>query len=268
LQPKAKGIKANGFLISSLLGVGFIVMAANFIGKSFATATTDLLFLPVSGILLVLAIIISVRFKAKGNFGSAYLFFAGFAGCWFSAEMVWMTNELYNQLNFLHYVNDYLYLSGYPFLLLFARYYLKSIESVISQKMLAYAFLTTIVFFIPTFYTTYSYNPNASMGQIIWAGIYPLLDAILLFPTVLGMILFFKGNVSFLWSLMFIAVLLNIIADSGFFYLDINRSYYSGSPIDILYLWSYVLFSFGIYSHIKIFKKRKMKSFDNLDELK
>ena len=243
-------------------------MAANFAGKSFATTTTDILFLPVSGTLFVLAIIITVRFKARGNFGSAYLFFVGFAGCWFCAELVWMSTELYNQLNFLRPVNDYLYLSGYPFLLLFARYYVKSLEIAITQKMLSYAFLVTVVFFIPTFYTTYSFNPNASIQQIIWAGIYPLLDAILLFPTVLGMILFFKGNVSFLWSLMFTAVLLNIIADSGFLYLDVNRSYYSGNPIDILYLWSYVLFSFGIYSHIKIFKKRKMRSFGNLDELK
>ena len=243
-------------------------MVANFAGKSFATTTTDLLFLPVSGGLVVLSIIIAIRFKARGNFGSAYLFFAGFAGCWFCAELVWMSTELYNQLNFLRPVNDYLYLSGYPFLLLFARYYVKSVEVVITQKMLSYAFLATVVFFIPTFYTAYLYNPDATLQQVIWAGIYPILDAILLFPTVLGMILFFKGNVGLLWSLMFIAILLNVVADSGFFYLNVNRSYYSGNPIDILYLWSYVLFSFGIYSHIKVFKKQKMKSFGNLDELK
>lgn len=243
-------------------------MIANFLGKSFATTTTDFLYLPVSGILFILAIILSIRFKGKGDFGKAYLFFACFTGAWFIAELIWMISELFNQSNPFLYLDDYLYLGGYPFLLLFSRYYLKPVKSAISQKMLAYAFLSTVIFLVPTFYVTYSYNPNASLEEIMWAGIYPLLDAILLFPTVIGMMLFFKGNVSLLWSLMFFAILLNIIADSGFLYLDVDRSYYSGNPIDILYLWSYVLFSFGIYSHINVFKRQKMKSYGNLDEFK
>lgn len=241
---------------------------ANFLGKNIATTTTDFLFLPVSCVLLILSVVISVRFKGKSDIGRSYLFFTGFAASWFIAELIWFISEIFNQLNPFPYVDDALYLLGYPFLLLFSIYYLKPVEAAISKKMLAFAFLATVVFLVPTFYNTYSYNPDANWDQIMWAGIYPLADAILLFPTVLGMILFFKGNVGLLWSLMFFAILLNIIADSGFLYLNVERTYSSGNPIDLLYLWSYVLFSFGIYSHIKVFKKPKMKSFDNIDELK
>ena len=268
MEPKTKGFNTYRSLVLALLAIGFIVMAANFAGKSFATTIVDLLFLPVSGALFVFSVMITIRFKAKGNFGRAYLFFAGFAACWFCAELVWMSTELLNQLTFLRPYNDYLYLSGYPFLMLFARYYVKSLEAAISKKMLSYAMLATAVFFIPTFYTAFSSNPDATIDQVIWGGIYPILDAILLFPAVVGMILFFKGDVSLLWSLMFIAILLNVVADSGFLYLNVDKSYYSGNPIDILYLWSYVLFSFGIYSHIKVFKKQKMKSYGKLDDLK
>jgi len=268
LEANLQRIRIHRFLIFSLICIGFTILVANFLGKNIATTTTDFLYLPVSGTLLILSIIISIRFGGKGDLGRSYLFFAGFAAAWFIAELFWFISEIFNQLNPFPYVNDFLYLLGYPFLLLFLIYYLKPVEAAISKKMLVYAFLSTTIFLVPTFYTTYSYNPNASWEDMMWAGIYPIADAIVLFPTVIGMILFFKGDVSLLWSLMFFAILLNVVADSGFLFLDVNKSYYSGNPIDILYLWSYVLFSFGLYSHIKLFKKPKMKSYDKLDELK
>ena len=268
MQTNIEKLKANRFLIFSLLACGFPVLIANFFGKHVASTTTDLLFLPLSGTLVILSIIISIRFKGKGNHGFGYLCFCGFAITWFTAELIWAISEFSNQFSSLSQVDDYLYLAGYPLLLLFTYYYLKPLGLAVSKKMLGLATLISIVFLTPTFYTIYTYNPNASLSQVLWAGSYPILDAILLFPTVLGMILFFKGDVSLLWSLMLFAILLNIIADTGFFYLDVDKSYYSGNPIDILYMWGYVLFSFGLYSHIKVFKKQKMKSYGNVDELK
>ena len=268
MKPSVDRVKDNRVLIFSLLGIGFVVLISNILGKNIAKTTTDFLFVPVSGTLLILAIIIAIRFKGKGSFGLSYIFFAGFAATWFIAELIWMNYELLGKSNPFPYIDDAVYLSGYVFLWLFSRYYLKPVGSAISKKMLGYAFLAMTVFLVPTFYTIYSSNPQASLQEIVWAGIYPILDAVLLFPTVIAMILFFKGSVSFLWSLMFIAILLNIVADSGFLYLDLDKSYSSGSPIDILYLWAYVLFSVGLYSQIKVFKKQKMKSFGKLDEFK
>ena len=268
MQTNVDKLKANRFLIFSLLATAFIVLIANFFGKHIAITTTDLLFLPLSGTLLILSIIIAIRFKGKGSHGIGYLCFCGFSTTWFVAELIWAFSEISNQLSTFSLINNLLYLAGYPFLLLFTYHYVKPLGIAVSKKMLGLAALTSIAFLLPTFYAIYSYNPNASLSQILWAGIYPISDAILLFPTVIGMMLFFKGDVSLLWSLMFFAILLNITADSGFFYLDVDKSYYSGNPINILYMWGYVLFSFGLYSHIKVFKKQKMKSYGNVDELK
>lgn len=268
MNPSTDKIKDNRVLIFSLLGIGFVILISNILGKEVAKTTTDFLFVPVSGTLLILAVILAIRFKAKKSFGISYVFFACFAATWFVAEVIWMNYEFFNKSNPFPYIDDAVYLSGYVFLWLFSRYYLKPLGAAISKKMLGYAFLAVIVFLVPTFYTLYSSNPQATLENIVWAGIYPILDAVLLFPTIIAMMLFFKGNVSFLWSLMFFAILLNIVADSGFLYLDLDKSYSSGNPIDILYLWSYVLFSFGIYSQIKVFRKQKMKSYKNLDEFK
>ena len=268
MNPSIDRIKDNRVLIFSLLGIGFVILISNVLGKDIAKTTSDFIFVPVSGVLLVLAVILAIRFKGKKNFGISYIFFACFSAAWFAAELIWMNYEIFNKSNPFPYVDDAVYLSGYIFLWLFSRFYLKPVGAAISKKMLGYAFLAVTVFLVPTLYTVYLSSPSSPLVNILWAGIYPIADAALLFPTVIAMMLFFKGNVSFLWSLMFFAILLNIVADSGFLYLDVDKSYSSGNPIDILYLWSYVLFSFGIYSQIKVFRKQKMKSYKNLDEFK
>jgi len=251
-----------------LLTVGFVVMIANAFGKETAIITTNLLYVPVSGGLLILSIIIAATYGVRGNHGKSYLSFAGFVVCWFIAELVWMISELVFHLSPFPKEAEWFYLGGYPFLLLFSIYYLKPFEKTISKKMLSYAFLTIMIFLVPTLYATNSYNQNSSLTQLIWAAIYPVADTVVLFPAVIGMTLFFKGKVGLLWSLAFFAIILNIIADSGFLFLDMDKSYHTGNPIDILYLWSYILFAFGIYSHVKLHKKPKMKSYGNTDDLK
>lgn len=261
-------LNPNKYLIFFLLVVVFVLLVVNMFDKHVTMAVTDLLYVLTSGGLLVLSIIIATRFGATGDHGKAYQLFAGFAGLWFTAELVWMFSELTNVPSSLAIDGDWLYLGGYFFLFLFSIYYLKPMMKAISNKMLAYAFLATITFLVPTLYATYSYNPTASLPQIIWAGIYPVADSVVLFPAVLGMMLFFKGQVNFFWSLACLAIILNIVADSGFLFLHVDQSYYSGHPLDILYAWSYILFSFGIYSHVKLYKKRKMKSYNNIEDLK
>jgi len=229
------------------------VIFANMLGKDFATLVTDITLVVSSAALLTLAVVISARFGIRGDHGTAYFFFACFAVLWFIAELLWMLSELVFQqpLDSL----DWIYLGGYPFLFLFSTYYLKPLRKQISKKMIVLASLAVTTFFIPTIYTTYSYNNDTSILSLLDAGIYPLADASILFPAVIGISLFFRGQVNFFWSLACIAITLNTIADSGFMFLYLDSAYYTGHPIDILYAWSYVLFSFGVYSHIKFFKK-------------
>ena len=268
MQTNLEDLRSSKFFLFCLLAVGFAVLISNIISKQIANVTTDLLYIPVSGGLLVLSTIIAIKFRGSGDHGKAYLLFVGFVSFWVTAEFVWLRSELVSHLMPFPEYADWFYLAGYPFLFFFSIYYLKPLRLAISRKMFSYAALATIVFLIPTLYTMYSNNPNASLLEIMWAAIYPISDAIVLFPAVLGLTLLFKGQVGLLWSLTCIAIILNITADSGFFFLDIDKSYYSGNPINILYLWSYILFAFGIYSHVKLYKKPRKKYYDNVDELK
>ena len=268
MQTNLENLRDNKFFLFCLLATGFTVLTSNIISKQIADVTTDFLYIPISGGLLVLSIIIAIKFRGTGDHGKAYLLFVGFVILWVTAEFIWLESEFVSHLvPFPEYI-DWFYLAGYPFLFFFSIYYLKPFRAAISKKMFSYAALATMVFLIPTLYTMYSNNPNASTFDILWAAIYPISDAVVLFPAILGLALLFKGQVGLFWSLTCIAIILNIIADSGFFFLDIDKSYYSGNPINILYLWSYILFAFGIYSHVKLYRKPKKKSYDNVDELK
>ena len=117
--------------------------------------------------------------------------------------------------------------------------------------------LIAIAVLIPNLYMTFENNSGEDKFAIALGEFYPVADAIVLVPSVIGVMLFFGGKVNFLWSLMLIGIIVEVVADTGFQYFSLDNSYYTGHPIDILFLWSYILFSFGVYDHIKIFKIRQ-----------
>jgi hypothetical protein len=74
----------------------------------------------------------------------------------------------------------------------------------------------------------------------------------------------FKGEVNFLWILVLIAIICNVIADVSYGIAIAGDSYYPGHPMDILYIWAYIFVAFGVYSHIRLFniEQNKLQTFD------
>ena len=268
MQTNLEKLQTKKFLFFSLLATGFIMLIANLVGHEVTTITTDLLYVPVPGALVVLSIIISTRFRVKGDHGKAWILFIGLAASWFIAEQIWIVYELIYHLDPFPSMADFFYIAGYPFLFSFLLYYLKPLKTAISKKMLLYASLVSITLLIPSLYMAYDTDSKISIFERLLALSYPIADSIVLVPALIGVILFFKGEVNFLWTLMCLAIILNVVADTGFLITSMDDSYYTGHPIDMLYLWAYILFSFGVYSHIQIFKKhnpiRKSQSLGDL----
>jgi hypothetical protein len=163
---------------------------------------------------------------------------------------------------------DFFYLAGYPLLVAFSIFYLKPVRKAISRKLIILATIASGVLLAPTLYLVSGSNSEISSLELVLAASYPILDALLLCPAIIGVTLFFKGEVNFLWSLICTATILNVIGDTGFLVLSMDDSYYTGHPIDLLYLWGYILFAFGVYSHIKIFKSRINDPYENIDDLR
>ncbi|MGI0027222.1 MAG: hypothetical protein ACREAD_05205 [Nitrosopumilaceae archaeon] len=242
-------------LLTCLVITGLYILVATFFGKEVSKIASDFTDILVAGTLVVLSIMISTRFRRAGHHGKAWLLFLGTAISWFIAETTWTIYEFVYNLNPFPSYADGFYLAGYPFLFLFTIYYLKPFKKLITKKLIVCASLVAISVLIPNLYMTVNNNSDENKFTIILGSIYPVGDAIVLVPAIIGIYLFFRGEVNFLWVLLFVGILFEVVGDTGFQYVTLNNSYYSGHPVDILFIWSYLLFLFGIYSHIKIFKK-------------
>jgi hypothetical protein len=265
LQNNFERLQEQKSLFACLLITGLGIMIATFFGKEVVKVVTDFTYIPVTGVFVFLSIIISSRFRKTGNHGKAWLLFLGTAISWFVAETTWAVYELVYHLNPFPSSADIFYIAGYPFLFSFSIYYLKPFKKLISRKMILSTSLIAVSVLIPSLYMTIDNNSNESKFAIVLGSIYPIADSIILVPAMIGIFLFFRGEVNFLWTLLLIGILFEVIADTGFQYFTLNNSYYTGHPIDILFIWSYIMFSFGIYSHIQIFKKDdKIEEFEKL----
>lgn len=233
---------------------GLVIIIATFFGKQVVKEVTDFTYIPVAGTLVILSIIISTRFKKTGHHGKAWLLFLGTAISWFLAETTWTIYELVYHQNPFPSQADVFYIAGYPFLFLFSVHYLRPFKKLISRRMIIAASLIATSVLIPNLYMTINNNSGENKFTIMLGAIYPIADTIILVPAMIGIVLFFRGEVNFLWTLLLIGILFEVIGDTGFQYFTMDNSYYTGHPVDILFVWSYIMFSFGIYSNIQIFK--------------
>ncbi len=116
-----------------------------------------------------------------------------------------------------------------------------------------------------------SYNTESKIDPLEYAlyASYPVADSLMLIPSILGVMLFFKGQVKFSLALLSFGMLIFVISDYGFLYFDSIGAYYVGHLVDIPYIWAYVLFVGGIISNMNIWNRiDKNKPFNDQDALR
>jgi hypothetical protein len=269
METRLEKLQSQKYLLISLVATGLAFLVAESFGQETATLFTNLIFIPVPASVVILSGIITKRNGLTGSHGKAWIVFTIFATMWFIAEQVWLVNELIYKEKPFPSSADLFYLLGYPFYFIFSFLYIRPFKNTISKKMIVTTSVIAAVILIPNLYMTLVANSEESEFTLILGSIYPIADAIVLIPAMIGVVLFFRGKVNFLWSLLLIGMIFEVAADTGFQYITLDDSYYTGHPIDILFLWSYLLFSFGLYDNIKIFKKShdKKNTFDNKEDL-
>jgi len=213
------------------------------------------MYIPAAGSLLVVSIIVLQRLGSSGKHGSALIALVGFAISWFFAEMTWMLQELYFKIEPFPSTADLFYLVGYPFLLMFVISYLEILKEGITKEILGLAILAAVIVLVSSLYVVFNEEEELSNYEFALLAGYPIADAIVLVPAVLGVVLFFKGKVNFMWTLVFVGVISLYVADTTFLYTQLEDSYYTGHPLEMLFHFMYFLIAFGIYDYMKIFKK-------------
>lgn len=247
-------------LLLCILITGLVIITVTYLNKQILESVTDVMYIQITGVLVFLTLILAARFRGNGIHGRAWLLFLGAMSSWFIAEALWSVNELVYHNNPFPSIADVFYVSGYPFMLLFLINYLKPVRKAITTKMVFAAIAISAVISVPSIYMAYSFDPKVSALENVLATAYPIADAIIFVPAIIGIVLFFQGEVNFTWSLICIGILCSALGDIGFQAAEFTDTYYTGHPVDIILMWSYIFYAFGVYDHIKIFRKEKIKA--------
>lgn len=253
-------LKARKYLIISLSSIAFVIVFANLFGQNPATLTSNWTNLFVTGAAVILSILAIRKHGITGSHGKAWLFFAICIGLWFIAERIWMVYEIGYNTKPWPSEADFFWLAGYPFYYAFSIFYIRPFRGSITKRILIFAILIPVVVLIPILYLTIENDSQLSNYEKALDASYPVADAISLVPAVMGISLFFKGDVNFSWAMLLFGTLSFTASDFGYLYLTLGNMYYSGHPIDVPYIWGYILFSFAVYGNLKIFRKHNKEN--------
>lgn len=256
MQTTLDSLLSKKYLIASLLAIALVNLGVNLVFRDLATIVGNLTIIPITFAFFIISILTAKRYGLTGNHGFAWLSFSGCATSWFIAEMIWVYEELQIRENPYPSVADIFFVMGYPLLLLFFVAYLHPFKQALPKKTLLIPLAISAGILIPSLYFVFANGTNESGLELAIGVFYPIFDAIIIVPAILGVTLFFKGQVNFMWTLICLGIICSFVADTAFLFGQNTDTYYTGNPMDILFSWNYTLLAFGAYYHLTQFKKR------------
>jgi hypothetical protein len=255
--------------VASLATIAAIIMITNYFDEQYSVLASSYSNLVITVLLVVFSVALLAKYGIRGDFGKALVCFVLFVILWFVAERVWMIDELVYHVDPWPSKADFFWLVGYPSYFAFTIFYLRPFKKLISIRLLTLVFgLVAVLGASMTYYATLQQS-DISYSDMLLGLSYPIFDSFLLVPIALGLILFVKGQVNFVWSCLMFGMLSFVIADYGFLIFSLDTSYHTGHPIDIPYLWAYLFFLFGVINYAKIFRKQNSEiRFEDQDKFR
>jgi hypothetical protein len=250
------------YILFSLMAVSSIVIVTNILGHSTANSVGYVLYGVLPAIPLILALLNVQKFRMSGKHGLAWIVFAGALASRFIAEQLWTVYDKVLKIDPWPSEADLFYLLFYGLFAAFSILYLGPFMASINRKKIAVSIAVSVALFVPTMFqmvSIYDEQWEVKGNDIIIGMLYPISDSIVIVPTIIALMLFFEGKVSFLWSVIFVGILCLVVSDTLFLMEEIDSTYEVGHPLDIGYFSTYVLFSFGLYYNMKVFTIPKQR---------
>ena len=176
---------------------------------------------------------------------------------WFTAELTW--NLFRHVLGIDPYpsIVDFFYIAAPMFMFISLILFLQPLENKIKKTHVIFSSLISILILIPILIITFEANSEVVWFEIAIAMIYPIVDAALLVPAIIAILVSLQAKKNSFWIMILIGIIVFIVGDDLFLILVIDDQYYDGNPVDILWLTSYVIWSFTVYN--LIYKSKKTK---------
>jgi hypothetical protein len=235
------------------LGITALVLLANFIGQDVAENITNWISIILSSTVMFFSFFMVSKYGIKGNHGKAWILFMLFSAYWFCAETVDVLYDVVLGVDAWEYADDFFYITGYQLFFASLVFYLKPFSKQISKKMVMSISIISVSLLIPSMMMIIDSGSIDKNFLILLS--YTILDSIILIPALIGVILFFKGGVNFMISLLCLGIITQIIGDNSVLFLSLQNIYYPGHLAEVLFLWTYAMFAFGLSNQIGLFNE-------------
>ena len=245
-------------LIVSLAVITIIYQAKLFLEESEFIWISVVSYAVIPGILVLYASITAVKlYKQKHFQAKAFFLFVIGVSFYFVAEQIW---ELYLldiwEGDPFPSSADIFYIGAYLFMIAFLFLSLKPVFKSVTRNVWLFAIGLSFSFLIPSLISAYDDMYGEEVFAVSIALTYPIISSILMVPAIIGVLFLTERGANIFWILILFGLIVFSIADTFFLFAELDGSYYDGHPVDLLYLYSFILLIFAMYVRFKIAKSR------------
>lgn len=248
------------FLILILVIISIIYQLRPFLNDEQFSWISIPTYLIIPGILSIYSSILAIKlFKQKHFQAKAFFFFALATASWFIAEQIWQAYDHIWEGEPFPSEADIFYLASYPFMIAFLFISIKPIIKIVTRNVWLFAIVLSFTLLIPSILAAYDDIVGEDVFAISIALTYPILTSIILIPAIIGILFLTKKGANFSWMLILFGLIVYSISDTFFLFAELDGSYYDGHPVDLMYVYSYILLIFALHNRLKIAKLSRIE---------
>ena len=206
-----------------------------------------------TAILTGFAFLLAIKLFKQNHYQSkAFLVFAIGSVFWFIAELIWLMYDHFWEGSPFPSEADIFYIGAYPLMIGFLLISLKPVLNSVSRNVWLFAIALGISFLIPSVTAAYDDMLGEDSFPTAIALAYPILGSIQVIPAIVGIMYLAKKGANFSWMLILFGFIIYGVADTFFLFAELDGTYFDGHPVDLLWLYTYILIIFAFYIRYKI----------------
>ena len=204
-------------------------------------------------LLTIYSTVLTRKLQKQNDYqAKAFLFFAIGSAMWFIAEQIWLMYDQIWEGEPFPSEADIFYIASYPLFTVFLFLSIKPILKSISKNAWLFSIGLSFAFLIPSI--TYAYDDlqgEPSLAVIIGV-LYPILASVKLVPAIVGILYLTRRGANFSWMLILFGLIVYSVADTFFLFAEIEGTYYDGHPVDLIYVYAFILLIFSLIVRMNI----------------
>ena len=240
-------------LILVMVGITAIYQTRPFLDDSQFSYIAIPAYAILPGLVTAYAAALAVKLYRQKNYqAKGFALFAVAAAFWFVAEQLWqLYDHVWEGAPFPSEA-DIFYIAAYPLMTAFLFISLKPVLRKTGRNVWLFAIGLAFSFLIPSVLAAYDdmFGEEAFATGIALA--YPILGAFQVVPAIVGIMYLAKQGASLSWMLILFGFITYAVADTFFLFAELDGTYYDGHPVDLLWLYTYVLVVFAFHIRLKI----------------